>query len=384
MATKRDYYEVLGVSKSATADEIKRAYRKLAMTHHPDKHGGDDAKFKELGEAYEALKDPQKRAGYDRFGHAGAQGNPFGGAAGGQAYGGGNPFGGGGQGGAAGFEGFDFSDILNQFMGGAGGGRAPKGPARGRNLEVSLTVDFMDAVKGVEKDVTLTLDDTCEHCQGNGAEPGSKLKQCVTCGGRGQVVRLQQTILGAIQQQSICPTCGGRGETPEKVCTVCAGSGVKRRQKTVRVKVPAGVDNGATMRLTGQGAAPRGGGAKGDLYVEIRVRPDKRFERQGRDILSEATVSMAAAALGTEVLVETVDGPVTVKVPAGTQSGKVFKLSGRGMPDLNGRARGDQLVTVTVVTPTKLTAKQRALIEELVAAEQNGTAAGGKKGFFSR
>jgi molecular chaperone DnaJ len=244
---------------------------------------------------------------------------------------------------------------------------------------VSITIDFMDAVKGVEKDVSLSLDDACEHCHGNGAEPGSKLKQCATCNGRGQVVRVQQTILGAIQQQSVCPTCGGRGEMPEKTCTVCAGSGIRRRQKTVRVKVPAGVDNGATMRLSGQGAAARGGGAKGDLYVEIRVRADKRFVRQGRDIVSEATVGMAAAALGTEVSVETVDGAVTLKVPAGTQSGKVFKLSGRGMPGLNGRARGDQLVTVTVATPTKLTAKQRALLEELADADR-----GGKKGFFGR
>jgi len=375
MASKRDYYEILGLSKSATADEIKRAYRKLAMQHHPDKHGGDDAKFKEIGEAYETLKDDQKRAGYDQFGHAGAQGNPFGGGGAGGAYGGGNPFGGG----AAGFEGFDFSDILNQFMGGAGG-RQQRGPAKGRDLEVSMTIDFMDSVTGVEKDVSLTLDDSCEHCHGNGAEPGSKLKQCVTCNGRGQVVRMQQTILGAIQQASVCPTCAGRGEVPEKPCTVCDGTGVQRRHKTIRVKVPAGVDNGATMRLTGQGAAPKGGGAKGDLYVEIRVRADKRFERQGRDIVSDVTVGMAAAALGTEVSVETVDGPVTLKIPAGTQSGKVFKLSGRGMPGLNGRARGDQLVTVVVATPTKLTAKQRSLLEELADADRGGV----KKSIFGR
>ncbi len=365
MATKRDYYDVLGVSKSATADEIKRAYRKLAMEHHPDKHGGDDAKFKELGEAYETLKDPQKRAGYDQFGHAGAQGNPFGG--------GGNPFGG-----AGGFntEGFDFSDILNQFMGGAGGGQQ-RGPARGRDLEVLLTIDFMEAVKGTDKEITLSLDDSCERCDGKGAEPGTKLKTCDTCGGQGQVKRVQQTILGAIQQVSTCHTCDGRGQVPEKPCTVCHGNGVMRRQRIMSVKIPAGVDNGATMRLSGKGAAPKGGGPKGDLYVQIRVKADKRFERHGSNIVSEALVSMVDAALGTEVSVTTVDGPVTLKVPAGTQSGKVFKLSERGVPLVNGRGRGDHLVTVTVETPTKLTAKQRELLQQFGDTSS-------KKGFFGR
>lgn len=373
MATKRDYYEILGVNKSATADEIKRAYRKLAMTHHPDKHGGDDAKFKEIGEAYEALKDPQKRAGYDQFGHAGAQGNPFGGGGGGAGggYAGGNPFAGGG---AAGFEGFDFSDILNQFMGGAAGGSGggQRGPARGRDLQVNVTIDFMDAVTGVEKEINLSLDDTCEHCAGKGAEPGTKLKKCATCGGRGQVTTVRQTILGAIQQTVPCRTCAGRGEIPEKPCTICAGTGVHHRQRKFTLKIPAGIDNGATMRLSGQGAAPKGGGAKGDLYVEIRVRPDKRFERHGSNIHSEATIGMAAAALGTEISVETVTGEVTLKVPAGTQSGKAFKLSGRGMPVLNGRSSGDHLVTVTVETPTKLNAKQRALLEQFAAEQKTG------------
>jgi molecular chaperone DnaJ len=375
MATSRDYYDILGVSKSASADEIKRAYRKLAMQHHPDKHGGDDAQFKELGEAYDVLKDPQKRAAYDQYGQAGAQGNPFGG--GGNPFGGaqgGNPFGGGAQG----FEGFDFGDILNQFMGGAGGfgGQASRGPARGRDLEVSVTVDFLDAVFGTEKDLTLTADDTCEHCHGEGAEPGTKVKTCATCKGRGQVTRVQQTILGAIQQTSVCSTCQGKGKIPDKPCAVCKGAGIQRRQRTLKVKIPAGVDHGATIRLTGQGSAPRGGGPKGDLYVQIRVRQDRRFDRDERDILSAAAVSMVDAALGAETQIETVDGPVTLKVPAGTQSGKVFKLSGRGVPTL-GRpsSRGDHLVTVIVETPTKLSAKQRDLLEQFAKD-------GGKKGFF--
>jgi molecular chaperone DnaJ len=298
MATKRDYYDILGVSKSATADEIKRAYRKLAMEHHPDKHGGDDAKFKELGEAYEVLKDDQKRAAYDQFGHAGAQGNPFGGGAGG-----GNPFGGG----FGGFntEGFDFSDILNQFMGGAAGGGARR-PLRGRDLEVTVTLDFLE------------------------------------------------------------------------VCSVCKGAGVMRQHATFDVKIPAGVDDGVAIRLNGKGGAIKGTSARGDLYVRVRVRGDRRFQRIDQTIASEATIGMAEAALGTEVEVETVDGPVTLKVPAGTQSGKVFKLTGRGVPGLGGRPRGDHLVTMTVETPSKLTAKQKQLLEEF-AAEQ-----GNKKGFFKR
>lgn len=369
MATTRDYYDILGVSKSATADEIKRAYRKAAMEHHPDKHGGDDAKFKELGEAYEVLKDPQKRSSYDQFGHAGAQGNPFGGGGGGQQYSGGFDFNG---------AGFDFSDILNQFMGGAGGGGGRRGPARGRDLEVSVTVEFTEAVFGAEKDITITLDDSCEHCSGIGAEPGTKLKTCETCQGRGQVTRLQQTILGGIQQAVVCPTCSGRGQIPEKPCTVCRGAGVLRRSKTLTVKIPAGVDDGATMRLDGKGAAPKGGGQKGDLYVQIRVRSDRRFVRHGRDIHSEAKIPMVAAALGTEIEVETVDGNLKLKIPAGTQAGKVFKLTGRGVPVLGRSSRGDHLVTVGVDIPTKLSGKQRELLEQF--AKESGH----KKGFFGR
>jgi len=362
MATKRDYYDVLGVSKSATADEIKRAYRKQAVQHHPDKTGGDDAKFKELGEAYEALSDPQKRAAYDQFGEAGAQGNPFGG--GGRA--GGYDFNG---------AGFDFSDILNQFMGGMGGQRQ-QAAAGGRDLEVGVTIEFIEAVFGTEKTVVIDLDDVCQTCHGSGAKPGAKLETCVTCRGAGQVTRVQQTILGAIQQRSVCPTCSGRGKVPETLCEVCHGSGIQRRRREIKVNIPAGIGSGATMRLTGQGAARKGGnGAKGDLYIQIRVKADRRFIREDRNIISQVNISMAAAALGTEIQVVTVDGDVTLKIPAGTQSGKVFKLSGRGVPGLNGRTRGDHLVPVTVETPTKLTAKQRELLEQFQTDS-------GKKGFF--
>lgn len=363
MADKRDYYEVLGVSKSASADEIKRAYRKLAMEHHPDKHGGDDAKFKELGEAYETLKDPQKKAAYDQFGHAGAQGNPFAG------------------GGAGGFDfngaGFDINDILNNFMGGFGGGFTgqTREPA-GRDIEIAIELQFNEAVFGTEKTVELDLNDVCEHCHGNGAEPGSSLKTCSTCGGQGQVTSVQNTILGQIQQTRVCNTCHGKGQVPEKPCTKCSGRGVIRRIKKVAIKVPAGIDNGQTIRLRGEGEATEGG-HKGDLYVHIRVRPSRQFQRQGQNILGEATVPMAEAALGTEIPVETIDGKVKLKVPAGTQSGKVFKLSGRGVPSTAGRSRGDHLVTVNVEIPTKLSDRQKALLKEFAAEP-------GKKGFFNR
>jgi molecular chaperone DnaJ len=363
----RDYYDTLGVSKSATQDEIKRAYRKQAIKVHPDKTGGDDTKFKELGNAYEALSDPQKRAAYDQFGADGPQGFPGGG---GQASGG---FGGFDFNGA----GFDFSDILNQFMGGQQGGQRQQ--QGGRDLEVGLTIEFKEAVFGAEKTITLDLDDVCSICKGNGAKPGTKLKTCETCKGAGQVTRVQQTILGAIQQAAVCPTCNGRGEMPETPCEVCHGSGVKRRRHEIKVKIPAGVDNGATMRLTGQGATRKGaGGAKGDLYVQIRVRSDRQFVRENSNILSEAIMPMAQAALGVEIPVETVDGEVLLKIPAGTQSGKVFKLSGRGVPGLNGRGRGDHLVRVTVETPTKLSGRQKELLEEFMAE------GGHKKGFFKR
>jgi molecular chaperone DnaJ len=240
---------------------------------------------------------------------------------------------------------------------------------------VSVTVEFTEAVFGVEKSISLSADDSCEHCKGNGAEPGTKSKTCDTCKGRGQVTRIQQTILGSIQQTASCPTCSGRGQIPEKACTVCHGAGVMRRSRTLTIKVPAGVDDGATMRLSGNGAAPKGGGPKGDLYVQIRVRPDRRFERHGRDIHSEITIPMVAAALGTEVTVETVDGPVTLKIPSGTQSGKVFKLSNRGVPGLGRSTRGDHMVAVTAEIPTKLSSKQRELLEQFA---KEGT----KKGFF--
>lgn len=359
--SKRDYYEVLGVSKSASADELKKAYRRLAVQYHPDKEGGDEEKFKEVGEAYDVLKDSQKRQRYDQFGHAGV-----GGAAGGGASGG-NPFEGfGGFGGqSANFDfGGGFGDIFDQFFGGGGSSRQ-RGPKKGRDVEVQLQLTFEEAIFGLEHDLTLDLDDTCAHCKGTTVEPGHDMKTCPTCRGAGQQTRVMNTMFGAIQQTVPCETCHGAGKIPEKMCTVCHGSGTERKKQTVKVKIPAGIDDGSTIRLAHRGEAI-GGGEKGDLYIHIRVKADKKFTREGDIILSEEHISMVDAALGTEIEILTVDGMVRMKVPAGTQSGTDFKLSGHGVPHLrNEDKRGPHIVSIVVDTPTKLNRKQKELLEEL-------------------
>ena len=367
MSEKRDYYEALGVGKSASDDEIKKAFRKLAVKYHPDKEGGDEAKFKEINEAYEVLKDKQKRQRYDQFGHAGV-----GGAAGGGA--GGNPFEGfnfngqdihfdfGGGGGA-------FGDIFNQFFG--GGGQQTYGPTRGRDVETRVTLTFEEAVFGKEVTLDLALDDECSHCHGTIAEPGYEMKTCETCKGAGQQVRVMNTMFGPIQQAVTCETCHGKGKMPEKVCTVCRGSGVERREQKITVKIPAGIDDGATIRLRERGEAV-GGGAKGDLYVHVRVKAHKKFTREGDLVLSEEHIGMVDAALGCEIDVETVDGIVTMKIPAGTQSGTDFKLSNHGVPHLNRDSRGAHIVSVIVDTPTKLSKKQREILEAFDGAKKHG------------
>ena len=362
--TKRDYYEVLGVSKTASEDEIKKAFRKAAVKYHPDKEGGDEEKFKEVNEAYEVLKDKQKRQRYDQFGHAGV-----GGASGGGF--GGNPFEGFGGFGAEGVN-FDFGggfgDIFSQFFGGAG---SQGGPRRGRDVETSITLSFEDAVFGTEKSISLTLNDECEHCHGDGVEPGHSLRTCEDCKGAGQQMRVMNSIFGQIQQAVTCPTCHGRGKTPEKNCSVCNGKGTARRNQSITVKIPAGIDDGATIRLRERGEAVQGG-SKGDLYVNVRVKAHKKFTREGDIILSEEHISMVDAALGTEIDVETVDGVVRMKIPAGTQSGTDFKLSGHGVPHLGNDSRGPHIVGVIVDTPTKLTKKQRELLEQFDGAKKRG------------
>jgi molecular chaperone DnaJ len=360
--SKRDYYEVLGVGKSASADEIKKAYRQAAVKHHPDKEGGDEAKFKEINEAYDVLKDAQKRQRYDQFGHAGVGGASSGG------YGGGNPF--------EGFQGqnvnFDFGeglgDIFGQFFGGGGRQRAPE---RGRDVEVSLQLTFEEAIFGIETYIDLDMDTECSHCKGTTVEPGHDMKTCPTCKGAGQQTRVMNTMFGAIQQTVTCETCQGRGKVPEKVCTVCNGKGTERRRQTIKLKVPAGIDDGATIRLTGRGEAI-GIGRKGDLYVHIRVKAHKHFTREGDIILSDEHVPMVGAALGMEIDVETVDGMVRMKVPAGTQSGTDFKLSGHGVPHVNSDKRGPHIVNIIVDTPSKLSKRQRELLEEFESGKKHG------------
>lgn len=365
--SKRDYYEVLGVGKDASADEIKKAFRKLAVKYHPDKDGGDEAKFKEANEAYEVLKDAQKRQRYDQFGHAGVGGGA-----------GGNPFEGFGGFGSQGAQGFEFNfgdggglgDIFGQFFGGGFGGQQ-SGPRRGRDVETSVTLSFEDAVFGVEKDLKLTFDSECEHCKGETVEPGYSMKTCGTCKGAGQRVRVVNTMFGAIQQAMTCEDCRGKGKVPEKPCTVCKGTGVTRQEQDITVKIPAGIDDGATIRLRDRGEAI-GGGARGDLYVHVRVKAHKQFTREGDLILSEEHISMIDAALGTEIDVETVDGKVRMKVPAGTQSGTDFKLSGHGVPHLQRDSRGAHIVQVVVDTPTKLSRKQKELLEEFGSTKKRG------------
>jgi len=352
---QRDYYEVLGVSKNASADEIKKAFRKAAIESHPDR-GGDEAKFKEVNEAYEVLKDPAKRQRYDQFGHAGVGGNSAGSG-----------------GGFGGFEGFgnaqninfDFGDlglgdIFSSFFGGSSAHQKQQS-SRGNDVEARVEITFLQAVFGTDVDLNLSLEDKCDHCKGTTAEPGFDLKTCETCGGSGQVMRVTRTVFGNIQQASVCPTCHGRGKVPEKVCSVCHGKGTMLKKQTIELKIPAGIDDGATIRLRDHGEAVAGG-SRGDLYVNIRVKPHKKFTREGDLILSDEHIDMVTAALGGEIEVETVDGNVTMKIPPGTQSHSDFKLSNHGVFHLRGTSRGAHIVTIIVDIPTKLTKDQQALL----------------------
>ena len=354
--SKADYYDILGIKKDASADEIKKAFRKKAVELHPDK-GGDEKAFKEVNEAYEVLKDKEKRQRYDQFGYAGVGGNSGG-------FSGGNPFEGFG-----GFSGqnvnFDFGggfgDIFDGIFGGGFSQSRNSQAKKGRDIEVELILNFKEAIFGTETEISLNLDDECEHCEGSGAEPGHGMRKCPDCNGSGQQTRTTQTLFGPIQQTVVCPTCDGRGEIPKQNCSVCGGRGISRKKQSIKLKIPAGIDDGATIRLSGHGEAIKGG-EKGDLYVKIRVKADKKFTREGDLILSEEKISMIDAALGAEIEVETIDGPLTMKVPAGTQSHTDFKLSGHGVPHLKTERRGAQIVTIIVETPTRLSKKQKEIL----------------------
>jgi molecular chaperone DnaJ len=352
---KRDYYEVLGVSKTASPDEIKKAFRRAAVEHHPDR-GGDEEKFKELNEAYEVLKDEAKRKRYDQFGHAGVGSSA--------ASDGGNPYA--GFGGGAQSVNFDFGDlglgdIFENFFGG-GGHSTRQRQVQGRDVETRVEISFEQAVFGTEVELNLNIEDNCEHCKGTTVEPGYSLKTCDNCHGQGQVTNVMRTVFGNIQQAATCSVCHGTGKIPEKVCSVCHGKGTAKKAQNIKLKVPAGIDDGATIRLREHGEAVANG-PKGDLYVNVRVKADKKFTREGDLILSEEHVNMVDATLGAEIDVLTIDGPVTMKVPTGTQSGSDFKLSNHGVPHLRGSSRGTHIVTLIVDTPTKISKRQRSLLE---------------------
>ncbi|MBQ2135120.1 MAG: molecular chaperone DnaJ [Phascolarctobacterium sp.] len=352
--SKRDYYEVLGVSKTATQDELKKAYRKLARKYHPDLNKDNEEaaeKFKECNEAYSVLSDDQKRAQYDQFGHAAFENGGMGG--------------GGGFGGAGGFGGFGGSgmeDIFDMFFGGQGGrggSRAKTGPQRGADLRFDLEITFEEAAFGLEKEINLYRDETCDHCHGEGAEPGSKVESCPECNGTGYVRFTQNTMFGQMVNERPCSRCKGEGKIISEPCKECRGKGTVKRNKKLKVKIPAGVDNGSRLRVSGEGEAGAKGGPNGDLYVYLYVKPHKFFERDGTTVLCEVPINIVQATLGADIKVPTLDGQVTMKVPEGTQPGKVMRIKGKGIPNLRGGSRGDQLVRIKVVVPTKLSDKQK-------------------------
>lgn len=356
MADKRDYYEVLGVQKSASEDEIKKAYRKLAKQYHPDLNPGDknaEAKFKEVNEAYEVLSDKDKRTRYDQFGHAGVDPN-FGGGAGG-----GSPF----QG-----AGFDISDIFDSFFGGGfGGGRRanPNAPRQGSDVQANLAISFEEAAKGCKKNIEYQQIEVCDHCHGSGAEAGTSPKTCPNCNGTGQVRVSQRTPFGVVQSTQSCDRCHGSGKIIETPCKSCDGKGRVRRRKTLEVTVPAGIDDEQILNVSGKGNAGINGGPNGDLHVYISVRPHPIFQREGYNVHCEMPITFTQAALGADVEVPTLDGKVSYHVHEGTQPGDVFRLKGKGIQSLHSRTRGDQYVRVTVEVPKNLNKRQREILAEL-------------------
>lgn len=378
MAEKRDYYEVLGVDRNATEDEIKKAYRQTAKKYHPDLHPGDkqaEEKFKEANEAYEVLSDAEKKARYDQFGHAGVDPN----------YGAGQGSYGGGFGGMD----FDLGDIFSSFFGGGfGGGRSnPNAPQRGSDTQASVTISFEEAAKGCKRTVETMKIDVCDECHGNGCAAGSSPKTCPDCHGSGHVTAQQRTPFGVIQTQKTCSRCNGRGTVIDNPCKKCHGAGRVRKPSSIEISIPAGIDDRQVINARGQGNKGVNGGPAGDLRVIVNVRPHPIFEREGYNVWVEVHISYPEAVLGCELEVPTLDGKVKYNVPAGTQSGDVFKLRNKGIQTLNNRGRGDELVRVIVDIPKKVTEKQKQLILELSKElGTNGTRLGedDKKGFFGK
>lgn len=368
MAGKRDYYKVLDVPRSASADEVKKAYRRLARQYHPDVNKSADAeeRFKEINEAYEVLSDEQKRAAYDRFGHAGVQGPA------GAGY--------------SGFGGFGFSDIFEEFFSGFGMGtrRARRGPRRGADLQYKLTISFEEAAFGCEKEIGVMRHETCPRCRGTGAELGTQPVRCPQCNGSGEVRQVQQSILGSFVNVSTCPRCRGEGEIVTTPCSRCHGHKVVQVPRTLSVKIPPGVDDGMRIRLAGEGEPGSYGGPPGNLYVVLSTKPHRYFRRRDSDVLLELAINVAQATLGDEVSVPTLDGEVSLNIPSGTQSGEVFRLQGKGIPRLRRNGRGNQLVIVQVIIPTRLTDEQRRLFRELSKTLGKEVIPQAEKGFFEK
>jgi molecular chaperone DnaJ len=363
MSAKRDYYEVLGVGRQATQEEIKRAFRRLARQYHPDMNKTSDAeaRFKEINEAYEILSDQDKRAAYDRFGHAGPQ----------AGFGGFTDFGG-------------FEDIFESFFGGMRSGPARRGPTRGADLRFDLTLEFGEAVFGCEKEIIVPRNEVCPQCQGSGAEPGTQPIRCPQCNGTGEVRRQQQTFLGSFVQVTTCPRCQGEREIVTTPCTRCGGRKVIQVERAISVKIPAGVDDGTRIRLVGEGDPGGRGGPSGNLYVVLHVDRHPHFRREDSSIVLELDINVAQAALGDKIKVPTLDGDEDLVIPAGTQTGEVFRLRGKGVPHLRKNGRGDQLVIIHVLTPTKLSKKQRVLLQELSTTLGKEVIHQPEKGLFSK
>lgn len=374
---KRDYYEVLGLNKQATDDEIKKAYRKMAKLYHPDLHPNDkeaEAKFKELNEAYGVLSDPQKKAAYDQYGFDGPN---MGGGAGGSGFSGFEGFGGGGFGG--------FDDILNSFFGGGmgGGQRRYSGPIDGDDLQMQITITFEEAAKGCEKEINLARDELCDACKGTGAKPGTSPTTCPTCNGTGQVRVTQATPFGRIQNVRTCDNCHGTGKVVKEPCPRCNGRGKVRTTKRHTIKVPAGIDNGQVITIRGQGALGERGGQPGDLQILVNVRPHKFFTRNGFDLHCEIPITFTQATLGAEIDVPTLDKPVKYNIPEGTQPGTVYRIKGQGIQNLRGTGKGDLFIKINVEVPRRLTEKQKEILRQFDMA-MTGREYEQKKSFINR
>ena len=371
----KNYYDILGLSKSASPDEIKKAFRKKAHEHHPDKGNGSGEKFKEVNEAYQVLSDVTKRQQYDQYGQTFEQAQRNGGGFSGQ---GGNPFGGFGFG-QEGVE-FDLGDIFGDIF----GGRQDRGERRNRgiDLEMGVSINFEEAVFGVEKNITLEKQDTCKTCSGSGAAPGAKVITCPTCHGQGQIRTTRRTIFGNIASSAACDRCNGTGKIPEGACKTCDGSGVLRQEKTISVKIPAGIDNGQRIRISGEGEAGYRGSTPGDLYLVVKVSSHKDFVRDGFNLHLEQPVSFTQASLGAKILVKILDGDIELKIPNGTQSGTQFRIKSKGVPHINNPShRGDLIITVRAIVPKKLSKKEKELLKQL--AEERGEAVQIDEGFWN-